>query len=131
MFTYLFKCCSNGNKVLLVLSSRYRLGPVWSAMSVRVNLLNVQCITSTYRNFFLTCIWQINTIYAFSICIEIVIRKERKQTKRGRDWPIFIKSTSFNKLVPMPKAMQPILRRAAIQVKHLRSVSNLIKPQRS
>ena len=31
-----------------------------------------------------------HTIYAFSICIiEIVMKKGRKLTKRGRDWPIF------------------------------------------
>ena len=28
----------------------------------------------------------------FSICIEIVTRREQKETKRGRDWPIFKKT---------------------------------------
>ena len=33
----------------------------------------------------------------FSICIEIVTRKERKiKQKRGRDWPIFIKKHGLN-----------------------------------
>ena len=35
----------------------------------------------------------------FSICIEIV-RKERKLTERGRDWPIFLKKIKLNYLNP-------------------------------
>ena len=30
----------------------------------------------------------------FSNCIEIVMRKEQKSTKRERDWPIFLKKTA-------------------------------------